>query len=92
MQLGRWIAQYYIAPLGEVLRTMLPLSAEFRRVVGYRITEKGIAALHAAATAGSSLRSQKAPQHQALEYAALNRLADGEIVREAALRSALRSE
>src|SRR5579864_596493 len=61
MQLGRWIAQYYIAPLGEVLRTMLPLSAEFRRVVGYRITDKGIAALHAAATTGSSLRSQKEP-------------------------------
>src|SRR5579862_797184 len=58
MQLGRWIAQYYIAPIGEVLRTMLPLSAEFRRVLGYRITDKGIAALHAAATVGSSLRSQ----------------------------------
>ncbi len=88
MQLGRWIAQYYIAPLGEVLRTMLPLSAEFRRVVGYRITDKGIAALHAAATTGSSLRSQQQPAQQNLEYAALNRLADGEIVREAALRSA----
>ena len=35
MQLGRWIAQYYIAPIGEVFRTMLPLSAEFRRVIGY---------------------------------------------------------
>src|SRR5580704_227525 len=46
MQLGRWIAQYYIAPIGEVLRTMLPLSAEFRRVVGYRITDRGIDALH----------------------------------------------
>src|SRR5690348_5042488 len=23
MQLGRWIAHYYIAPVGEVLRTML---------------------------------------------------------------------
>ena len=45
MQLGRWIAQYYIAPIGEVLRTMLPLSAEFRRVIGYRITDKGIDAL-----------------------------------------------
>ncbi len=45
MQLGRWIAQYYIAPIGEVFRTMLPLSAEFRRVLGYHITEKGIAAL-----------------------------------------------
>ena len=42
MQLGRWIAQYYIAPIGEVLRTMLPLSAEFRRVIGYHITDKGI--------------------------------------------------
>ena len=88
MQLGRWIAQYYIAPIGEVLRTMLPLSAEFRRVLGYRITHKGIAALHEAATAGSSLRSQKTPEEQKLEYAALNRLADGEVVREAALRSA----
>ena len=88
MQLGRWIAQYYIAPIGEVFRTMLPLSAEFRRVVGYHITEKGIAALHAASTIGSSLRSRKEPEHQMLEYAVLNRLADGEVVREATLGSA----
>src|SRR5271157_3671313 len=88
MQLGRWIAQYYIAPIGEVFRTMLPLSAEFRRVVGYHITDKGIAALHAAASGGSSLRLQKEPEHQMLEYAALNRLADGEVVRETTLRSA----
>ena len=87
LELGRWIAQYYIAPIGEVFRTMLPLSAEFRRIVGYRITEKGIAALHAAAIGGSSLRLQKEPQHQDLEYGALNRLSDGEIVREATLRS-----
>jgi len=87
MQLGRWIAQYYIAPVGEVFRAMLPLSAEFRRVLGYRITDKGIDALHAASTSGSSLRSRKEPEHQMLEYAVLNRLADGEIVREATLRS-----
>src|SRR5690242_13403862 len=31
MELGEWIAKYYIAPLGEVFRTMLPLSAEVRR-------------------------------------------------------------
>src|SRR5215469_8012972 len=24
MELGRWIAQYYIAPVGEVFRSMLP--------------------------------------------------------------------
>ncbi len=87
MQLGRWIAQYYIAPVGEVFRTMLPLSAEFRRALGYRITDKGIDALHEASTSGSSLRSRKEPEHQMLEYAVLNRLADGEIVREATLRS-----
>ena len=88
MQLGRWIAQYYIAPIGEVFRTMLPLSAEFRRVLGYHITEKGIDALHAASTVGSSRRSQQDPEHQMLEYAVLNRLADGEVVREGTLRSA----
>jgi primosomal protein N' (replication factor Y) len=88
MQLGRWIAQYYLAPIGEVFRTMLPLSAEFRRVLGYHITEKGIAALHAASTIGSSLRSRQPPEHQMLEYAVLNRLADGEVTREATLRSA----
>jgi len=87
MQLGRWIAQYYIAPIGEVLRTMLPLAAEFRRVIGYSITEKGIEALHEAATVGSSRRSQKEPEHQMQEYRVLNRLADGEVVREAALRT-----
>jgi primosomal protein N' (replication factor Y) len=87
MQLGRWIAQYYIAPVGEVFRTMLPLAAEFRRVLGYRITDKGIDALHAASTSGSSLRSRKEPEHQMLEYAVLNRLANEEIVREATLRA-----
>ena len=88
MQLGRWIAHYYIAPIGEVFRTMLPLSAEFRRVTGYRITDKGLEALHAASTIGSSLRSRQQPEHQMLEYAVLNRLADGEVVRESSLRVA----
>jgi primosomal protein N' (replication factor Y) len=88
MQLGRWIAHYYIAPIGEVLRTMLPLAAEFRRVIGYRITDKGLEALHAASTIGSSLRSRQQPEQQMLEYAVLNRLADGEMMREASLRSA----
>ena len=88
MQLGCWIAHYYIAPIGEVLRTMLPLAAEFRRIIGYRITDKGLEALHAASTIGSSLRSRQEPEQQMLEYAVLNRLADGEMMRESALRSA----
>ena len=61
LQLGRWIAQYYIAPIGEVFRTMLPLSAEFRRVVGYRITTKGFEALHAASTVDRRYARVKIP-------------------------------
>src|SRR5262249_50427109 len=57
-------------------------------VIGYRISDKGIDALHAASTIGSSLRSKKEPEHQMLEYAVLNRLSDGEVVREGTLRSA----
>src|SRR5579885_1570998 len=46
IRLGKWIASYYLAPIGEVFRTMLPLSAEFKRVIGYRISEQGQMALH----------------------------------------------
>ena len=41
LTLAEWIAQYYLAPLGEVLRGMLPLMAEVRRTVYYRITDLG---------------------------------------------------
>jgi primosomal protein N' (replication factor Y) len=90
LRLGRWLAQYYIAPLGEVLRTMLPLSAEWKRARGYRITESGIEALHAAALKGASLRLQTSAGDQAGEYEVLNHLSlhVDEPVREATLRSA----
>src|ERR1700747_1626401 len=41
LNLGRWISDYYLAPIGEVFRTMLPLNAEFKRSIGYRITDEG---------------------------------------------------
>jgi primosomal protein N' (replication factor Y) (superfamily II helicase) len=87
LELGRWIAQYYIAPVGEVFRTMLPLGAEFRRVSAYRITDAGVNALHASADEGSSRRSKKDVEHQMAEYAVLDRLLDGEVIREGTLRS-----
>jgi primosomal protein N' (replication factor Y) len=86
--LGEWIANYYIAPLGEVFRTMLPLGAEFRKATGYRITERGSEALYESATVGSSRRSKAEPEHQMLEYAVLDYLAEGELVREETIRSA----
>src|SRR6204780_4163807 len=39
--LGRWIAQYYCAPLGEVLRSMTPLSGEVRKTKLYSLTDAG---------------------------------------------------
>ena len=41
LALAEWISGYYLAPLGEVLRGMLPLMAEVRRTVYYRITDRG---------------------------------------------------
>ena len=34
LQLGQWVAEYYCAPLGEVLKSMLPLSGEARQSGG----------------------------------------------------------
>jgi len=95
LRLGRWIADYYLAPLGEVFRTMLPLNAEFKRAVAYRIASGGQMALHLASTSGSSARSRRTPEEQAAEFRVLDYLAaqepaPGETlpVREETLRSA----
>jgi primosomal protein N' (replication factor Y) (superfamily II helicase) len=93
LRLGRWIADYYLAPIGEVFRTMLPLTAEFKRVVGYRILEQGQLALHLAGMSGSSARSRRTPEEQAAEFRVLDCLAssDGELIREETLRSSTRA-
>ena len=41
LTLGRWIAGYYCAPLGEVLRSMLPLAADMRTGKIYALTSAG---------------------------------------------------
>ena len=41
MALGRWIAGYYCAPLGDVLRGMLPLASEIRRGKVYSLSDAG---------------------------------------------------
>jgi primosomal protein N' (replication factor Y) len=92
LQLGKWISSYYLAPLGEVFRTMLPLNAEFKRTIGYRITEQGHNILYEAGTTGSSLRSHKTPDEQMSEMRVLEYLADylsdNEMVKEQTLRTA----
>src|SRR5258707_135425 len=41
IQLGRWVSHYYCAPLGEVLRSMAPLSGEVRTTKVYSLTDIG---------------------------------------------------
>jgi primosomal protein N' (replication factor Y) len=41
LELGQWIAGYYCAPLGEVLRGMLPLASEIRSGKVYSLTTAG---------------------------------------------------
>jgi primosomal protein N' (replication factor Y) len=41
LSLARWIAEYYCAPLGEVLKGMLPLSGEMRKTMQYLLTDAG---------------------------------------------------
>jgi primosomal protein N' (replication factor Y) len=41
LALGRWISGYYCAPLGEVLRSMLPLASDIRTGKIYSLTDAG---------------------------------------------------
>jgi primosomal protein N' (replication factor Y) (superfamily II helicase) len=92
MRLAEWIAQYYVAPLGEVLRGMLPLAAEVRREFVYRIADAGRRVLHEAAEKGSSRRSKLSAEEQDREYAVLNYLEDGHAAKLATLRSATQTK
>src|SRR5262249_2791259 len=88
LQLAEWISHYYLAPIGEVVRGMLPLSAAVRRAWTYRILDRGEIALHDSAQMGASRRSKRDSAEQMLEYDVLDHLAAGDDVLESTLRSA----
>jgi primosomal protein N' (replication factor Y) len=102
LALAEWMAQYYLAPLGEVLRGMLPLMAEVRRTVYYRITDLGRdvlanrmeedgsgspASKTRAGAAGSKCKGKLSAEQQDLELRVLTRLAEGEAVKVSTLRT-----
>ena len=41
LDLGRWVAEYYCAPLGDVLRAMVPLGGEVRKSRVWTLTDRG---------------------------------------------------
>src|SRR5437867_1862525 len=91
LRLGKWIANYYLAPLGEVFRSMLPLAAEFKHSINYRITDEGRGALHQAGMSGSSARSRRTPEEQLAEFRVLDYLSERDMAREVSLRAAARA-
>jgi primosomal protein N' (replication factor Y) len=97
LALAEWMAQYYLAPLGEVLRGMLPLMAEVRRTVYYRITDLGRDVLAGAldgdsqasgSSGGGKRRGKLSAEEQDMEHRVLTRLAAGEPVKVSTLRTA----
>src|SRR5579863_4001897 len=98
LALAEWIAGYYLAPLGEVLRGMLPLMAEVRRVVYYRITDLGRDALASSldgdgrssqiSKSKSARRGKRSVEEMSIERRVLERLAAGESVKVSTLRTA----
>ncbi len=82
LKLGTWIADYYLAPLGEVLRTMLPLGAEVRREIVYRLTERGRSALST-----PQQRSLEENRADDLNHAVLSFLAESGQARAVTLRT-----
>jgi len=94
MHLAKWIAQYYVAPLGEVLRGMMPLAAEVRRHFVYRIAEAGQRVLDEGVTLldgttkAASRRSKLSAEDQGREVSVLNYLNDGSPAKASAVRSA----
>lgn len=87
LELAEWISRYYIAPIGEVLRAMLPLMSEVRKQVLFRITDTGREVLVSGAVQGSSRRTRRSPGDQNTEYKILNYLERGDAVRLSTLRS-----
>ena len=44
LSLGRWVAEYYCAPIGETLKSMLPLGVEVKESKTVGLTSKGLEA------------------------------------------------
>jgi primosomal protein N' (replication factor Y) len=98
IELGHWISRYYIAPIGETFRAMLPPEIELRHDREYSLTDAGRAYLQQlAASAGNTdvesselefLRRVEgaAEKAGAVRSAAVRRLPGGETLAERFIR------
>ncbi len=77
LALARWISGYYCSPLGEVLRSMLPLASEIRSGRTYTLTDGGRDAarqlLFASAAEDQTVQILGALEHRSLSAAYLKK-------------------
>jgi primosomal protein N' (replication factor Y) (superfamily II helicase) len=66
LALGEWISRYYVAPIGETLRAMLPPLAELREHREYALTEHG-REFYAAMKERGALDASEAADFETLE-------------------------
>jgi primosomal protein N' (replication factor Y) len=81
IELGHWISRYYVAPIGETFRAMLPPEIEVRHDREYSLTETGRAYMESLATA------EERTGEEASELSLLNKISAADAATKA-LRSA----
>jgi primosomal protein N' (replication factor Y) len=95
LELGHWISRYYLAPIGEAFRAMLPPEIELRHDREYALTDAGRAHLEQLAAAPAladienaerSLLHRFEKSGEPLTSAAINRMPGGEAVAEQLVR------
>ncbi|HUJ32417.1 MAG TPA: hypothetical protein VLY23_14120, partial [Candidatus Acidoferrum sp.] len=60
IELGHWISRYYVAPVGEAFRAMLPPEIELRQDRAYSITDAGRSCLRELAAAEERTDEERA--------------------------------
>jgi primosomal protein N' (replication factor Y) (superfamily II helicase) len=66
VELGRWVSEYYVAPPGEVFRSLLPPAVELRRISRLALTDAGREAL-ARPESGKGAADAQAAERAVLE-------------------------
>jgi len=78
LELGAWIADYYVAPIGEVFRAMLPLRSGTRRARLIRLSARGLQRLE---KIHHDAEAPAAAEGEFLEYLASHGSAAEQVVR-----------
>ena len=79
LELGLWIADYYVAPIGEVFRAMLPLRSATRRASLVRLSELGQRRLQ---EINAEAEEPASPEGELLNYLATRGSASVQVLRQ----------